>query len=356
MGKPGEAVEAYRQVIELAPDSAETWNNLGVAHKALRDLPEAERCCRRAVELSPEFADAHHNLGNVLNHRRRPEEAAACFRTAIDLRPYDGDSYRHLGMALYSVGKIEEAEAVFRQWVGFDPENEVACHLLAGCTGEDVPTRASDHFVKEIFDKFASSFDMKLEELDYRAPKLVTDALAEELGSAAEDLDVLDAGCGTGLAGPMLKPYAARLTGVDLSPRMLDNARGRGLYDELAEAELTAWLEERTDSFDVIVSIDTLVYFGALEDVARASAAALRQGGRLAFTVERHDESEGGAGFRLNPHGRYSHSESYVRRVLGEAGLTVRSLTISDLRREAENAVSGLVVIAVRGEDGPPTA
>ena len=80
-------------------------------------------------------------------------------------------------MALYGVGKVEEAEAVFRQWVGFDPENEVARHFLAGCTGEEVPGRASDHFVKEVFDKFASSFDTKLEELDYRAPKLITDAI-----------------------------------------------------------------------------------------------------------------------------------------------------------------------------------
>ena len=96
---------------------------------------------------------------------------------------------------------------------------------------------------------------------------------------ASNDLDVLDAGCGTGLCGPLLAPYARRLVGVDLSERMLDQARARDVYDELVKGELTEYLAASAGTFDAIVSADTLVYFGPLEAVAEAAERALRPGG-----------------------------------------------------------------------------
>ena len=103
---------------------------------------------------------------------------------------------------------------------------------------------------------------------------------------ALESLDVLDAGCGTGLCGPLVAPYARRLVGVDLSEGMLARARARNVYDELVRRELTAYLHDCTGAFDVIVSADTLVYFGPLEEVLAAAGNALRAGGVLIFTVE----------------------------------------------------------------------
>ena len=95
---------------------------------------------------------------------------------------------------------------------------------------------------------------------------------------------MLDAGVGTGWCGPQLRPYARRLVGVDLSPDMLRKASerqagGRKIYDELAEAELTAFMRARPAAFDLIVSADTLVYFGALDEVLQAAAGSLRAGG-----------------------------------------------------------------------------
>ncbi len=69
------------------------------------------------------------------------------------------------------------------------------------------------------FDSFAASFDSKLAKLLYRAPALVAEMLAEPDVEASKSLDVLDAGCGTGLCGPLIAPYARRLVGVDLSAR-----------------------------------------------------------------------------------------------------------------------------------------
>ena len=91
--------------------------------------------------------------------------------------------------------------------------------MLAASTGRDVPPRASDAFVVNTFDNFASSFEVKLESLSYRAPALVADTLADAGLAPDGRLVVLDAGCGTGLCGPLLRPYASRLVGRRLVRR-----------------------------------------------------------------------------------------------------------------------------------------
>jgi predicted TPR repeat methyltransferase len=218
--------------------------------------------------------------------------------------------------------------------------------MLAACSGHDVPPRASDKFVEITFDSFAASFDSKLAKLSYRAPALVAGMLDDAGIQPSKQFDVLDAGCGTGLCGPLVTAYARRLVGVDLSARMLAQAEARHVYDELYKCELTAYLRDWPATFDVVVSADTLVYFGPLDDVVAAAADALRPGGRLIFTVE---ESIGGtdAGCSLGPHGRYSHTRQYVEGVLAAANLG-SEIVSAELRLEAGAPVQGLVVRATK--------
>ena len=206
-----------------------------------------------------------------------------------------------------------------------------------------MPARASDGFIEQTFDSFAGSFDAKLAKLLYRAPHLVTGMLEDSGAAPAKSLDILDAGCGTGLCGPLLAPYARRLVGVDLSTRMLTQAKARNTYDELFKVELTAYLRDQSGAFDVIVSADTLVYFGPLEDVAEAAANALRPGGQLIFTVEEAVDAPVEPGYRLSVHGRYCHGRGYVERVLRAADLDPE-IVPAQLRLEAGDPVHGLVV------------
>lgn len=185
--------------------------------------------------------------------------------------------------------------------------------------------------------------------LDYRGPGLLMDALSGALPPPAAALDVLDAGCGTGLCGPLLRPFARNLTGVDLAPAMLARAAGCKAYDHLIIAELTAYLNGRPEAYDVIVSADTLCYFGALEPVFQAAARALRPGGHFAFTLE--DAGSESSGWQLNLHGRYAHTRSYVEAALDTAGLAVHSILPVVLRSEGKHPVKGHVVVAVKDED-----
>ena len=349
LGRLDEAAAAYRKVIALRPDDPDAYGNLGVLLKVQGKLDEAAAVYRKALTLMPDNVQVLQNLGNVLLKQGRYDEAAAAYRKAIEVMSDDPQSYIMLGSVYYAAGQLEQAAEVYRQWLGRDPDSEVARYMLAACTGEAVPERAPDQVVRQMFEGFAGSFERVLDKLEYRAPELIAGCLAAELGTPDKGLDVLDAGCGTGLCGPLLAPYARRLTGVDLAPAMLAKAKGRGVYDALGAVELTAFLEGRTEAYDLIASADTLCYFGALERVLTAAAGALKPGGRVVFTLENAAGHEvDGPGFHLAPHGRYSHTEDYVRQSLVGAGLALRSLEDDVLRKEGGKEVAGLVVLAER--------
>jgi predicted TPR repeat methyltransferase len=338
------ALRAYRRVVALNPRHADAWNNIGVLLGRQGHDADADSAYTRALELNPTLAAAWQNRGNLMARANRLDEAASAYTRVLTLLPGNVAAYDALGKTLYRARKIDQATQVYRQWLDADPESSVARHMLAACTGEAVPVRASDGYVRDVFDTFAGSFDQVLDQLGYRAPTVIDEALARYLPPPDGALTVVDAGCGTGLCAEFLRPRARRLVGVDLSPGMLARARARNVYDQLFEAELSAWLASQSDVNDLVVCADTLCYFGALEGVLAAARASMRPGGLLVFTVE--SAADDVETCRLHPSGRYSHSERYVRDALGTAGLALVELEAVALRREGGVDVKGTLVVA----------
>ena len=351
-GKLQAAIGAYQHAIAIDSSHANAHSNLGVLLRATGKPLEAEAAYRRAIQLNPEHIDAYTNLGILLNALKRTREATECYCKVITLRPKHREARRLLALAHCVLGDIDEAVHIFDQWLDEEPADPIALHMRAACTGRDVPGRASNGFVERTFDSFASSFESKLEHLSYRAPALVA-AMLENSGIApSKQLDVLDAGCGTGLCGPLLVPYARRLAGVDLSEGMLALAKEKHVYDRLTKGELTDHMRGNTAAFDVIVSADTLVYFGDLGRVVAAAVGALRPNGLFIFTLEHAVGAAADINWRLETNGRYSHARAYVERVLTDAGLEPW-IAPAELRMESGAPVAGLVVRGTKLPSGP---
>ncbi len=344
-----DAEACYRQALALAPMRPDVLNNLGVLLSLTERRDEGEQLLRRAAELAPQFSDARQNLANHLLRGGRVNEALQQCLEGLLIAPRSRTLRRLLGMLYIALGRIDEATALYRGWLELEPDSVEARFLLSACSGSDVPDRCPDRFVTETFDGFADSFDAKLQQLSYKAPELVAAAAARHLGPPGARLAVVDAGCGTGLCGPLLKPHARHLVGVDLSAPMLSKARAREVYDELVAGELVSFLAGRPACAEALVSADTLCYFGRLEPFAAAARTALRDGGLLVFTVEAHADGPGEPDYRLQPHGRYSHRRSYVEAALRGAGLAPVEVQPAVLRMEVEKPVDGWVVCARAG-------
>jgi predicted TPR repeat methyltransferase len=341
------AICAYRRAIAIDPSHANAHSNLGVLLRATGQPVEAEAAYRTAIRLDPEHIDAYTNLGILLSGLKRTEEAAACYCKVITLRPKHPEARKLLALAHCTLGEVGDATRILEGWLEEEPGNPIARHMLAACTGKDVPERASNAFVETTFDSFAASFEAKLATLSYRAPALVA-AMLEDCGlQPSRHLDVLDAGCGTGLCGALVAPFARRLLGVDLSEGMLAHAKEKSVYHELIKAELSEYLRSNSEAFDLIVSADTLVYFGNLKSVVAAFAEALRPNGLLVFTLEHAVGDSVDAGFHLELHGRYSHTRPYVEQLLTTSGLQSKIIQ-AELRMEAGAPVQGLVIAATK--------
>ena len=156
---------------------------------------------------------------------------------------------------------------------------------------------------------------------------------------------MLDAGCGTGLCGPLVAPYARRLTGVDLSAGMLAQAHEKQVYDELLQGELTEYLRGQPEAFDVIVSADTLVYFGALDEVVAAAARRAAAERRADLHARARGRTSRRRTIRLRDARPLRARAAYVERVLGGCGLAV-DIGQAELRLESGVPVPGLVVRA----------
>lgn len=346
-----EALHAYRRAFELAPDSADVLNNIGAVQRALGRNEEAHATYRRALELDPRHPRVWNNLGLLYDALGRLEEATAAHLNALEIAPDFSGCAMQLGRTYYKLGRPERAAEVFRQWMVREPDNPIPAHMHAACSGHGVPDRASDAYVEAEFDDFAASFESVLNErLGYRAPRLVADLLGELLGPPARALDVLDVGCGTGLCGPLVAPWAQRLVGVDLSAGMLSRATTKGVYQHLVKAELTAFLEGTPGYWDAAVCADTLCYFGDLSVVMRAASRSLRPGAPLIFTVEALPD-DGVDRSELQPHGRYAHGRAHLDRAVGAAGLIVQTARREVLRTEGGADVQGWLYAVRRPAD-----
>ena len=291
-----------------------------------------------AGELS---GDALLKLTKRLREQGKVQTAYICGKRAMELDPKLSEGWYDLGEISQCLGKRDEAKAAYQKYLEAVPDDGEIEHLLIALNDEAPPVRASDRAIQHIYKNFAASYESRmLEDLKYAGPQRMIEALDSVIGDKS-GMEVLDMGCGSGLAGITFRPRAASLTGIDLSPDMIELARARNLYDSLEVAEVTGWLDGGETLFDLIVSTDVIIYFGDLTGIVAAVARRLKPGGIFAFSTELGVRPP----FHLTDTGRYNHHPSHVRDVAAAAGLTVGVINEAFLRMEYGEDVMGLFTV-----------
>ncbi|MFC1523672.1 tetratricopeptide repeat protein [Thermodesulfobacteriota bacterium] len=335
------AVTTYRRALQAAPSDPRILSNLGKALYLQGEQDAALDSLNKAVMLAPDYPPAQNNLGVLLCGLGRAHEAITCFKQSLSVNPEDSDTLYNLAGALNTVGDMTEAESCYRRTLVIDPHHASAHHMLAAVTGT-ATEKAPIDYVADTFDRYADQFDYQLtEKLGYQVPVLLKEALEQAVGTKPFRHG-LDLGCGTGLSGLAFRDLAEKLTGVDLSAKMLEKAGAKKIYQTLHQADVVTYLTDCRDTFDLFIATDVFVYIGDLVPVFTAIRERAATPACLVFSIERAPQ---GQDYELRASGRYAQSVDYILRLAADFGYTVVVNREQNIRQEQGQWIEGNLFI-----------
>lgn len=379
-GELDKAEKDFDIFIARRPDYFQAYVCKGKLLVAKRQPKAAEACFAKAVQLNPKSHEARLCLANALHMQEKDGQALAHAQQAANLKPRDIQSLLLLAELLLVTGKIQDAEKTYANVLALESENIVALHRLSdllrqlgrreealtlidrllalrpddisfrymrsAVLGEQIET-APRHYVEKLFDCYAQKFDHHLQStLGYDTPAKT--ALLFKRHAQQGELSLLDLGCGTGLSGQALKPYCRRIVGVDLSEKMLEKARAKGVYDSLHAGDIVEFMRQCSERFDAAACLDVLVYIGNLEPVFEGVARRLKPGGLFAFSVEEGDDAPP---YTLRPTARYAHARSYIESLAVKTGYAMVAVEKTGIRKDGLEKVQGYIFILRKNND-----
>ena len=340
-----EAVAYLRVTVALEPTQAVAAVCLGQALYATGDFSASATAFEAAAALAPLNTNAHLKFARARTFATmldgRVEEALAAYPGLAGSEAEERSAILYGAFSLFSAGGHGEAAIeIGRLRLADNPDDPIQRYLLDALSGTPHDSAPID-YLERYFDQFAPEFDEKLVEiLCYRVPQQLQGLVAAH---RTHFDDMLDLGCGTGLAVQHLATFGGPVTGVDLSSRMLAEAAKRGLYRTLVKAEALVYLEEHPSRHDLVFAADVLTYSGNLEPLFAAIARTLPSGGIFAANFETAADRD----FILLSSGRFAHDHASVLR-LADRDFIVLADEANVMRQEGTQPVHGRLLVLQR--------
>lgn len=322
-----EAAKKYLEKAEkIMPYSPYIKVNLGNIYKELGDYETSLISFLRALEIQPDFPEARQNLCIVIGLM---EEGAS---------PTAANSCLEYSLSCLKADRNDEALAILSVGHGLDPGNVHIRFFMTLLEGRQPDKTLQEEFVQCEFDNSAQFFDTaSMVHLQYSAPGKLAGILKDLRGDDMYFDSMIDLGCGTGLVGEAFKGHFGSITGVDISEKMLEIAKAKGMYDHLIRGEIVAALGLIGRKFDLFVAADVFVYMGDLDQLYEEVIASANAGALLVFTTESVD----GDSVSLQLSGRYVHGREYIPIVTQKHGCSIIDSRQIPLRKEGEHWIMG---------------
>ncbi len=143
--------------------------------------------------------------------------------------------------------------------------------------------------VRAYYDQWARNYDRDTDSVDYSGPAISARLLRQHL--PAGEIRLLDAGCGTGLAGIELQQLGyRRIDGFDLSDSMVEQARSTGVYLELKGGidMMQATRHYESERYDAVLSVGVFTLGHVPPEALRVLLQLVRPGGLLLISTRTH--------------------------------------------------------------------
>lgn len=328
----------FKKVLKEQSHHVESLNNLGTIYILQKKFSDALKYFATLSKLVEEF-DVYYNLGVIYFELADFKEAKYFFSKSLEIFPEDFASNLNLGVVSLKLENYEDAEKYYFRAHELQPDNEEVLYLLKAIQQKGEHDKAPKGYLKNLFNRYASSFDQHLEMLGHQVPDLIFIEAEKifDFNSPDKILSVLDLGCGTGLSGAKFKGKVAQLVGVDISEKMLDIAASKGIYTDLKLGAIEELIDEFSE-IDLVMASDSLVYFGDLDSVFSKIYKVLKGGGVFAFSVELSRDIYP---YVLQRSARFAHSFKYIEEVASKNNFTVLRSEKIILRKHGDVVING---------------
>lgn len=345
-----EAILYHAHALGLQPTNPAYAVRYGLAFAGIGEHEAAIELFRLAINLAPDFYDAYAHLGYELQRAGQTDAALEVYQQGLERAPDNPTLNFNYGRLLQETGKETDAIKHYDMTISSSSDSKEAetASFLRASLSNQTPETAPHDFVKSLFDFYAPNFeDSLVNNLQYRAPGVLRDLLLQDRVASVRNLKnaklrVLDLGCGTGLMGVVIKPYAESMIGVDLSANMLARATEKGVYDDTRRQDIESYLAEMpSGGFELVLAADVFIYVGALEKVFAELGKKLSAKSLFAFATETLPESAPEASYALRNTVRYAHKDSYIAALAQKNGFELLTKENSPLRTSAGAPVDG---------------
>lgn len=366
----------YQKIFKLGAPSSELLNNFAALMLQKNQTDTAIDYFKQALTIDPKHKAARSNLAASLLQKNQIKEAIWHYSLYLNLEPFDQEALFNRAHGFMLTGQLHAALNDLKKILSLDnqqldthcnlaaiylklnnktaalahyqiiltlkSDHSIASYMTSALTQQSTPDSAPIEYVKNLFDNYAFQFDTHLQDtLSYKTPQLLREQLTPYLENKKYTL--LDLGCGTGLSGMSFTDMAEKLMGIDISANMLSQAKEKACYDVLIEKDIISALNGLEAYFDLILCIDTLVYFGDLNVLFAQISLHLQKNGLLACSIELADKAV--THYTLQATGRYQHTKIYIQELAKKNNLKLSNyLSVAGRRQENQTVKTGLFI------------
>ncbi|MEH6825277.1 MAG: tetratricopeptide repeat protein [Motiliproteus sp.] len=332
------AKKYFKKALLINSNLAEANLGLGTTLEALKEDPNvAMEYYQKAISIEPRMSEGHLCIGNLLAKENDPD-AIEYFNSALQFNPKLKYLYKNIGILYLKIDNRIMAVENLTLAKEHIPDDIEIDYFLCIAKGEEPDSRIKHGYIQNEFDGFAKTFDNKLvNQLGYDLPNKAYNVLSNYFGSDFYFPSIVDLGCGTGLNGPLYQPHTSQLIGIDLSEKMLNEAKNRECYSKLYKGEISKALGSNEGIYDLYIATDVFIYLGGLEELFSTIIKKSAPDSYLVFSTESCEED----GFILQKTGRYAHSKKYISELSDKFKCSIEVCERTVIRKESKKNIAG---------------
>lgn len=334
----GEALGHFIQAQKQDPTIPHLMENIASYYHVKGQFNNAIEYWSKAPRTEENSLEIQYNIAVSYHYANRHAEALEYFMSILEVDPNHRNA--HMNVAAIALQNNQKKNAImhYEQALKQDPTNKEIQYILGALKQSgDMISQAPKDYVANLFDQYAGHYNQHLTNmLKYQLPEKIEILLHEHFKPTSE-LDILDLGCGTGLFGNILRPFAQKLTGVDLSQNMLNIAHETQLYDSLRQTDAIDHLEH-SNNYNLIIAAELFPYIGDPQPLLKAIYSALAADGICIFSIESKDTEQL---YTLSENARFMHNPTMLAAVIKDIGFKAKTIESTTLRLHQSQPVLG---------------